>query len=104
MKKNFKIGEIVCVKWLDSYGTLSGWRGTDSFKPNVLEITSIGKVIYEDDVIVSLAHNFADETDYTPSQVNGIMTIPKPCIREVTSCSLTASCQEFVSDTRLQEP
>ena len=102
MKKNLKTGEIVCVKWLDSYGTLSGWRETDSFTPNVLEITSIGKVIYEDDVIVSLAHNFADETDYTPSQVNGIMTIPKTCIQEVISCSLTASCQEPVSAQKPQ--
>ncbi len=104
MKTELKIGDIVCLKWLDSYGTLSGWRDTDNFKPNVLEITSIGKVIYEDDVIVSLAHNFADETDYTPSQVNGVMTIPKTCIQEVISCPLMASCQEPASDTRLQEP
>lgn len=100
---DLNVGDIVCLKWLDSYGTLSGWRHLDEFKPNVLEIISIGKVIYEDDVIVSLAHNFADETDYTASQVNGIMTIPKTCIQEVISCSLTVSCQEPVSDKKLQE-
>lgn len=104
MEMKIKIGDIVCLKWLDSYGALSGWMHLDDFKPNVLEITSIGKVIYEDDVIVSLAHNFADETDYTASQVNGIMTIPKTCIQEVISCPLTVSCLEPVSDMKQQEP
>lgn len=101
MSIQMKIGDIVFVKWLDSYGTLSGWMHLDDFKPSVLEITSIGKVIYEDDVIVSLAHNFADETDYTASQVNGIMTIPKACIQEVISCPLT-SCREPESAQKLQ--
>lgn len=101
MSKRMKIGDIVFVKWLDSYGTLSGWMNLDDFKPSALEITSIGKVIYEDDVIVSLAHNFADETNYTASQVNGIMTIPKTCIQAVISCPLT-SCREPESAQKLQ--
>lgn len=87
------IGKIVVIEWEDSYGVESGWRDISDYSANVLTITSVGKVIYEDDKVISLAHNFADETENTPKQANGIMVIPLACIRKVTSCSF--SCQRL---------
>ena len=84
--------DIVLVKWLDSYGVQAGWQDISDYKANRLEITSVGKIIYEDDDVISLAHNFADETGHTLPQANGIMTIPKVCITQIPSCSF--SCQE----------
>lgn len=82
MVKDFD--KIVKVCWLDSYGVQSGWTEISDFTAEALIITSVGVIIYEDDTIISLAHNFAEETPNTPRQANGIMTIPKACIREIT--------------------
>lgn len=78
---------IVCIKWLDSYGVQSGWQATDNYTANRLEITSLGKVVYEDNNVISIAGNFADETENTEKQANGIMTIPKACIVSISSVS-----------------
>lgn len=87
------LGKIVNIRWIDSYMD-SGWREVGDFSAGKLEIQSLGKVIYEDENVVSLAHNFASETDYTPQQANGIMTIPKLCILEVTCvCSPAVSAK-----------
>ena len=93
--------DIVCVKWLDSYGVQAGWQDISDYKANKLEITSVGKIIYEDDDVISLAHNFADETENTLQQANGIMTIPKVCITQLTSCLF--SCQEPESKPKLPQ-
>lgn len=55
----------------------------------ILDGKSLGKVIYEDKEIISLAQNFSDETDYNPEQANGIMVIPKACISEIISFSFS---------------
>lgn len=72
----------VRIKWVDSYGALTGWQEVEGFKPDLLEVISTGTVIYEDEKVVSIAQNYAVETAYTPEQANGIMTIPKACIIE----------------------
>jgi len=96
--------KVVTVRWLDSYGVQSGWQDISDYKANRLEITSVGKVIYEDNDVISLAHNFADETENTPMQANGIMTIPKVCIIQITPCVLgTSSCLEPVSGQTQQQ-
>lgn len=74
----------VRIKWVDSYGALTGWQEVEGFAPELLEVTSHGTVVYEDDKVVSIAQNYAKETAYTPEQANGIMTIPKACILEIT--------------------
>ena len=48
------------IEWEDSYGVESGWRDISNYSASVLTIKSVGKVIYENDKIISLAHNFAD--------------------------------------------
>ena len=93
-----RVGEILMIEWEDSYGVESGWRDISNYSASVLTIKSVGKVIYENDKIISLAHNFADETDNTPMQANGIMVIPKACIVNVTSCSF--SCRQFESEQK----
>ena len=55
-----RIGEILMIEWEDSYGVESGWRDISNYSASVLTIKSVGKVIYENDKIISLAHNFAD--------------------------------------------
>lgn len=86
--------KIVCIRWLDSYGVQSGWQPTEDYRANKLEITSLGKVVYEDDNVISIAGNFAEETENTEEQANGIMTIPKACITSISSVTLTSFCQE----------
>jgi hypothetical protein len=76
--------KIVTIKWQDSYGVETGWQDISEYKANLCIINSWGKVIYEDDKIISLAHNYADETENTCQQANGIMVIPKVCIIEIT--------------------
>lgn len=86
-------GEILIVEWEDSYGVESGWQDISDYSASVLIIKSVGIVSYEDDSIISLAHNFADETEHTPKQANGIMVIPLACFRSITSFS--SSCQQI---------
>lgn len=92
--------KIVCIKWLDSYGVQSGWQALDNYTANRLEITSLGKVVYEDNNVISIAGNFADETENTEKQANGIMTIPKACITSISSVSF---CQEPELMQKLQQ-
>lgn len=82
-----KNGEFVYIKWIDSYGVLSGWTDLSGYNPNLLFIESVGKIISNNDDVVALAHNYSDETDNTPEQANGIMVIPKKSIVEIISFS-----------------
>lgn len=100
MKFKNILGNIVIVKWEDSYGVETGWRDISDYSADSLVINSIGKIIYEDNKVISLAHNFADETNNTPMQANGIMVIPKACIVEITSFF---SCQVLGSKQKQQK-
>jgi len=75
----------VKIKWSDSYGVETGWKDISDYSANELIVVSWGKVIYEDDKVITLAHNYAEETNKTCLQANGIMVIPKLCIIEITS-------------------
>ena len=70
------------IKWYDSYGVTTGWEDISSFTANPLVIESIGFVVFENESVLALASNYADETEHTPKQANGVMTIPKCCITE----------------------
>lgn len=85
-------GKDVKVLWTDSYGVLTGWQDVSDYKAVKLTVESWGKIIYEDDEVISLAHNFAEETNNTLKQANGIMVIPKACIERINAFS---SCQEI---------
>lgn len=85
MEKNDLLGKMVFIKWKDSYGVDTGWKDISDYSASLLEIESLGKVIYENKEIISLAQNFSDETEYNPKQANGIMVIPKACISEIIS-------------------
>lgn len=103
MTNNNLKDSIVCIRWLDSYGVQAGWQPTEDYTANKLVITSIGKVVYEDDDVVSIAGNFADETENTEKQANGIMTIPKACITSISSVTFSSFCQEPESRQKPQQ-
>ncbi len=89
-KKQKGLYEITVIEWVDSYGALSGWIDIDEYEPQELICVSSGVKVFEDGKVVALAPNFADKTTYTPKQANGLMVIPKACIRRVTSFSCFA--------------
>jgi len=74
----------VRIKWHDSYGVDAGWKDISDYLANELVVTSWGKVIYEDDKTIALVHNYAEETNNTCLQANGIMVISRLCIIEIT--------------------
>lgn len=80
-------GDFVYIKWVDSYGVLSGWVDLSEYNPNLLMIESVGRVVKVNDEIVAIAHNYSDVTENTPQQANGIMVIPRIAIKEVISFS-----------------
>jgi hypothetical protein len=80
-------GDIIKIRWNDSYGVDSSWKDISEYKAVLLIITSWGRVIFEDDDVIALAHNYAEETENTCEQANGIMVIPKSCVIEVTVIS-----------------
>lgn len=86
MGKNFPPKyTITIIEWEDSYGALSGWTNLEDYNPKVLECVSCGIVVFEDKKVVALAPNYATSTTYTPTQGNGLMVIPKSCIKKITS-------------------
>lgn len=89
------------IKWVDSYGVLSGWTDLAEYNPNLLVIESAGKIISQTNDVVALAHNYPDATENTPQQANGIMVIPKKAVLEVISFS---SCLEPASKRKQQQP
>ena len=83
MENNF-LDKMVTIKWVDSYIVEAGWRDISEFDPELCVISSWGKVIYENANLLALAHNYAEATNHTLLQANGIMVIPKVCITEIT--------------------
>ena len=82
----------VKIEWSDSYGVSTGWEDISDYSANELIINSYGVIVYEDSNVIAVAHNYSKETEKTPKQANGIMVIPKACIKKITSY---ASCQEL---------
>lgn len=78
------MNSIKLIEWTDSFGGSVGWEDITDFKPKELIIQSVGFVLYEDDVLISLTGNYSNETDMTSEQANGTMTIPKCCIKKIT--------------------
>ena len=74
--------KAVFIKWVDSFGCTPSWQALDGYKPECLTISSLGFIVYEDEKIISISGNYADETANTMQQANGIMTIPKCSIEE----------------------
>lgn len=73
--------KIEYIKWVDSFGCSAGWGKIEPID-TLLICHSVGFVIYENEHTVSLANSVAEETKDTMEQANGVMTIPKCCIKE----------------------
>lgn len=85
---------LTIIEWEDSYGATNGWMNLEDYKPEILICISCGFIAYEDEKVVALAPNHATSTTYTPTQANGLIVIPKACIRRITtSCFSFASMQ-----------
>ena len=67
----------IYIEWLDSFGCTSKWEDIEDYKSQPLVCKTIGFVVFEDDKVISIASNIAEETELTFSQANGIMSIPK---------------------------
>lgn len=76
--------KTVKVKWIDSCSGDCFWTLLEDFKPGVVTPTTYGFVVYEDDKIISIAQTYAPELNDIPEQINGVMTIPKCSIIEIT--------------------
>jgi len=74
----------VQVQWIDSCGGDCYWALLKDFKPSITKPTTFGFVIYEDDEIISVAQSYAEGDDEVPSQINGVINIPKVAILELT--------------------
>lgn len=70
----------VRVKWIDSCSGNCSWDFLKDFKPSICKPTTYGFVIYEDDEKLSIAQTFAEEDNDAPTQINGVITIPKCAI------------------------
>lgn len=71
-----KIGDLVCVTWLDVNQASKGWIEREDIEPIALEVESYGKVIKNTFETIVIASNYCKPTDYLSERFNGILTIP----------------------------
>jgi hypothetical protein len=67
---------LVSVKWQDSYAE-HGWESLDSLVMKIATVQSIGYVLKEDKISITLVQSTSDTGAY-----DHIITIPKGCIIE----------------------
>lgn len=80
--------KLVMIEWLDSHGVLPSWVKLTDFTAVLPVMKSVGWLVYENEVLLSVCGNISEETDSTVFQGNGIMTIPKKdvlSIKELTA-------------------
>jgi hypothetical protein len=79
--------ELVYLEWIDSSSN-DTWQDLTTYKPGIIYCKSIGWLIREDDLIVSLAGSLASEKEHAVPDVGcGWMDIPKVAIRKRVSLS-----------------
>lgn len=84
-------GERVLVEWVDAvsgYNNPSGWIDLNDFESPLGIVETYGVVVLEDKDVLCVAGSYSKENDYSPEQGNGIMTIPKACIRGLYSIKI----------------
>lgn len=86
------------VAWLDAFGLPAGWEHSEDVEPRLVVIVSVGLVLAEDELSLTLAPHVGYLGEKR-AQVGGVVTIPKAAIVErawlvtSTSCSASASAQ-----------
>lgn len=74
--KPIQVGDVVKVKWEDAYGD-PGWADTpEKHTPHI--VTSIGKIIFDDDRGILLAGSWSE------TQMGDRSFIPRGMVRKVT--------------------
>lgn len=76
VKKFKSIGQIQKIEWDDHFSTNGRWLQPEEIKTIPLTNVSVGKVIYEDNRVVTLAGTWGDEI----GNVCDPITIIKGCI------------------------
>ena len=74
------------IEWIDSATHGDGWQDLEEVldtiqKQGILRCYSIGWVIDEDDLTLTIAATWSPDYDDKPSRVHGVMTIPKVAIK-----------------------
>ena len=75
--------KLVLVEWLDSHGVLPSWVELEDYTAVLPVMKSVGWLVYENDVLLSVCGNISHETESTAFQGNGIMTIPKIAVLSI---------------------
>ena len=77
--------KLVLVKWEDSVQPVVTWHHFDDLPAlEIAKCESVGLVVAENDQVLMLAANVADN-----EQCSGIMRIPKSCITEIITIGVT---------------
>ena len=75
--------KIVQIKWIDSCASNQNWNFIQDFDGDIepIKIISVGFLLQENDDVVTIAQNYGTD----PEQVCNLMTIPKGCIKQITT-------------------
>ena len=80
-----------CVTWLDSCGLSAGWQALEDVDPRPVTIASVGLVLAEDELAITLAPHVGYHGEKR-NQVGGALTIPKAAIVQRAPMAISASC------------
>lgn len=97
-KKESLLNKRVLVKWIDAISASSGWIDLNDFETSLSHVKTYGVVVFEDKDVLGIAGSYAEEQEYSPRQANGIITVPKACIREIIFLSYNSESYILVSD------
>lgn len=92
-------GERVLVEWVDAvsgYNNPSGWIDLNDFESPLDIVETYGVVVLDDKDALCVAGSYSQENDYSPEQGNGIMTIPKACIRGLYSIKIEKKISNYI--------
>lgn len=97
-RKESLLNKRVLVKWIDAISASSGWVDLNDFETSLSHVETYGVVVFEDKYVLGIAGSYAEEQEYSPRQANGIITVPKACIREIIFLSYNSESYILVSD------
>jgi len=73
--------QLVQVDWEDSAQPVASWMHlTDLPDLAVIQCSSVGWIVAEDESVLMLAPNLGDRLNESNAQASGIIRIPKRCI------------------------
>ena len=83
-ERNGKVEKVVSIKWIDHTGE-TGWTNIHEYSSEPSVVNSWGKVIYEDDKVITIIQSIVEGTCKCRRQADAILIVLKSCIEEITS-------------------